>query len=177
MKRIKAIITLVMGLTMMLNITGYASELSREDIPGNHETSILLPEGVLSSQDEYHAIARGDFLSSGALDITNRQNGTIFISIDTYAHHDVDSIFHTVFLDQWDTGIEDWRQVGYWDFTKTKEETADGKLSYLVTSFTVSGYPTGKYYRLRGLHGVEYNDEIEATATETDGVLITDGPT
>ena len=56
---------------------------------------------------------------------------------------------------------------------KTSEE-ADGMLAYLTTSLTLTGYETGLYYRVRGLHGVEYNDELEACATESDGVLITD---
>ena len=177
MKKKNILIMLIASMCMLLHISAYANEFSWENVSGTHGESILLPANELLSRDEYRTVARGDFLSAGATEIRNGQDGSMTICIDTYAHHDVDSIFHTVFLDQWDEDDQDWYQVGYWDFVQTKEETEDGSLHELITIMRVTGYPTGKYYRLRGLHGVEYNDEIEATATETNGVLITDGPT
>ena len=84
---------------------------------------------------------------------------------------------HTVFLDIWEEENNYWRNLGYWDFEQTKEEAENGELYMLNTSFILTGCETQHYYRVRGLHGVEYNDELEACATETNGVLITDGPT
>ena len=52
----------------------------------------------------------------------------------------------------------------------------DGKLTYLSNGFTISGLVTNQYYRVRGLHAVELNDDIEANATETDGILLTNSP-
>ncbi|MBQ6835115.1 MAG: hypothetical protein IJO55_11985 [Lachnospiraceae bacterium] len=174
MKRIKQFVTMMICFSLLMSFPGYASTLEWENVPGNHYESVILPPNVLNSKNAYRTVARGDFLSAGAVEIGNLQNGSLKINIDTYAHHNVDSIFHTVFLDQWDEDDQDWYQVGRWDFTVDKEEVENQQLSELLTIFTVTGYETGKYYRLRGLHGVEYNDEIEATATETNGVLLTD---
>lgn len=177
MRNIKKFVALLICFCMFNSFTGFASDLTWENTPGNHDESTLLVNGELSASDEYRTVARGDFLSAGALDISNPEDGTIYIAIDTFAHFGVDRIFHTVFLDQWDAEEQDWIQVNHWNFVKSKEEEEDGTLNALYTSFTVSGYEVDKYYRVRGLHGAEYNDEVEACATETDGVLITDGPT
>lgn len=173
MKKIKRFVTMLLCFGLIMSSQSYASGLSWENVPGNHGTSILMPSNVYESRDEYRTVARGDFLSAGSTQISNGQDGSIIIDIETYAHHNVDRIFHTVFLDQWDEDDQDWHQVNSWNFTKSKEES-DGNLSLLLTTITVTGYETGKYYRVRGLHGVEYNDEVEATATETNGVLLTD---
>ena len=173
----KRLLSIVGILCMMMGFTSYAEELSWENVPGNHNVSILLEETEVRSKNEYHTVARGDFLSAGITEIINGQDGTIGINIDTYAHCGVDRIFHTVFLDQWDETEQDWNQVGYWNFVRTKDEEEDGVLNSFLTSFNVSGYETGMYYRIRGLHGAEYNDEVEACASETHGILITDGPT
>ena len=177
MNIVKRIVILTTVISLIMSFSAYASEISWETVQGTHNESVLLSEDETVAEDIYQTVARGDFLSAGALEVMNNQDGTIGINIDTYAHNDVDRIFHTVFVDQWDEEEEDWIPLASWNFSKSKEETSDGKLSYLMTSFTLTGYETNKYYRARGLHGVEYNDEIEACATETDGVLITNGPT
>jgi len=173
MKQVKRIVTLVISMCLLMSSVVYANGLTWENVAGNHNNSVLLSDTELSSKDEYHAIARGDFLSAGITEIINEQNGKLRINIDTYAHHNVDRIFHTVFLDQWDEDEQTWSQIDSWSFVESKEDTEDGSLSDLLTTITVSGCEVGKYYRVRGLHGVEYNDEVEATATETHGVLLT----
>lgn len=177
MSKIRKVLVAVIGLCVFFSFTGYASTVTWESAPGNHGNSILLSENDIMARDEYRTVARGNFLSAGVSEIINEQNGNMRINIDTYAHHDVDRIFHTVFLDQWDEEDQDWYQVNSWNFAETKEDTEDGKLSDLLTTITVSGYETNRYYRVRGLHAAEYNGEVEACATETHGVLITDGPT
>lgn len=129
-----------------------------------------------SSKSTYQNNSRGEFLAEGSVEIVNNEDGTIGVSVTTLAYRNVDRIFHTVFLDQWDADEESWVQEDTWSFEKTSEESENG-LSMLITRFTLTGYETKKYYRLRGLHGVEYMDEIEGCATETNGILITDGPT
>ena len=174
MRKLKRVLVLAVAFCMVWSFAAYADQISREDVSSNHEESVLLPADVLYSRDEYRTVTRGDFLSAGALEILNGQDGSLTINIDTYAHFGVDRLFHTVFLDQWDEDEEDWNQVNRWDFVMTQEEADDGELNSFLTSFTVRGYEVGKYYRVRGLHGAEYNDEVEACATETDGVLLTD---
>lgn len=177
MKLLKRISCLGLIFCWLMTFTGYASDIEWEEVPGNYGHSELLSESETLSRDEYHTVARGDFLAGAVTQIVNEQNGSMTISIDTYAHHDVDKIFHTVFLDVWKDDTESWSQIEMWDFSQTKEETEDGTISQLNTSFTLYGYETNKYYRVRGLHGVKYLGDTEACATRTNGVLITDGPT
>lgn len=125
-----------------------------------------------SSSDTYRNFARGEFLAEGGVEIGNPKDGSIFISIYTMAYKDVERIFHTVFLEQWDEKSENWTQIDSWSFEEISENCPNG-LSLLRNTFTVTGYPWNKTYRVRGLHGVEYMDEIEACATKTGGLLIT----
>ena len=173
MKKVKVISVITVLLCLVLANTVWANPLSWETVPGHHNQSVLLDSDATSSRDEVHQYGRGEYLSEGSVEIVNHGNGEIYIAVDTYAYVYVDRILHTVFLDYWDADENDWVQVGFWEFEKTKEE-ANGQLSYLTTTLTLTGYETGLYYRVRGLHGVELYDELEACATETAGILITD---
>lgn len=172
-KKLLSVLTLISVLLVMTN-TVYASDLTWEEAPGHHNQSVLLEQNVSSSKDVLQRYARGEYLSMGTLEIVNQKNGSIYICVETYAHVNVDRICHSVFLDQWDEDEEDWIQVAYWEFERTKEEEASGELSFVQNTLLVSDCPVNKYYRVRGLHMVELGDEIEGCATETNGVLITD---
>lgn len=161
MRRVKRVTLLVMAMIVCMTQVAFAST-------GN---SSVFTDGE-SSKGIYRNNARGEFLAEGAVEITNRHDGNIYCNIYTMAYRNVDRIFHTVSLDQWNEENETWIPLGSWDFERTKDEEPTG-LSMFSTSFTLTGYAVNKTYRLRGLHGVEYNDEIEGCATETDGVLIT----
>lgn len=171
MKKIRKIITLVFIIAMCSSMNAYAKDFDWNLMPGHHNQSVLLNAGEKTSKDTVYFYGRGEILSSGSVEISNNEDGTIYISVDTSAHRNVDRIFHTVFLDQWDDSRQDWKQVDYFEFEATKAENSN--LSLLINSFTVSGYPYNKYYRVRGLHAVELGDDIEGCATETDGVFIT----
>ncbi|MBQ7795596.1 MAG: hypothetical protein IJ374_03435 [Lachnospiraceae bacterium] len=173
MKKIKKIGILTVLFCFLLSSTAWANQFTWENAPGHHNQSILLDEEITSAKDEVHQYGRGEYLAEGSVEIVNHGNGDIYIRVDTFAYVYVDRILHTVFLDYWDEDENDWMQVGYWEFEKTKEE-ANNQLSGLTTTLTLTGYETGLYYRVRGLHGVEIYDELEACATESDGVLITD---
>ncbi len=170
------LLTLVMVISLFMTMPALAAEITWESVPGHHNQSQLLMEEITSSVDSMYGYARGDILSTSTTEISNEQDGTLFVRITTYAHTYVDRIHHAMYLDQWDANNNQWVQIYYWDFEKTKEETEDGKLTYLSNGFTISGLETNKYYRVRGLHAVELNDEIEANATETDGILLTNSP-
>ncbi len=116
--------------------------------------------------------ARGIRLATCILRIYNGEDGTIKISVDTAAHKNIDVIYQTVFLDEWDDEREDWVQVGYWEFEKHKEEE-NGELSSYHVDLTVSGCQVNHYYRARAMHLVQWGDDMEGKATETDGVLLT----
>lgn len=168
----KKVMLLLIAMVFCMTNPVYASELTWETSPGHHNQSKLLSLSENSSKDTIYSPTRGEYLSTGMLEIVNQSNGSIYICVDTLAHVDVDRICHTVFLDQWDDRKETWVQVGSWDFEKTKEEEG-GKLSMMTDTITISDVQTNKYYRARALHMVEIGDEIEGCATETHGVLIT----
>ena len=159
-------------LTMLMSMTAFASDLTWDNLPGHHNQSVLLSEGEVTSQDIVNRNGRGEIISTGITEITNKQNGELRVRISTYAHNSVDRIHHAVYLDQWNDTKQDWVQVGSWEFDKTKEE-ANGKLVSFSTDFTLTGYEVNKYYRLRGIHVVELGDEMEGCATETDGIKLT----
>lgn len=174
MKKVCKVISSVMFIVWLMTMPVLANNLTWESVPGHHNLSILLPRNEKSSSDTVQRNARGEILSTGIVEITNEKNGDIYIRISTYAHRNVDRIHHAVYLDQWNEERADWEQVDYWDFAKAKEEEENGQISSMVTSFTLSGYPVNRYYRVRGLHAVELGNEIEGCASETNGVYITD---
>ena len=169
MKRRRLLIIVMM--LLMVN-TSYASELTWETAPGHHNQSELLDKGKNSSKDIVRYPSRGEYISTGMIEIVNQGDGSIYICVDTLAHVNVDRICHTVFLDQWDEKRQDWVQVDYWEFERTKEEEG-GELSMMTDTITIKNVATNRYYRARGLHMVEIGDEIEGCASETHGVLIT----
>lgn len=171
MKRTLKALMLAAILSIFFSLNVFANTLTWESVPGNHGGSVLLSENVTVSTDSYETVARGEILDQGSTEIRNKGDGKIYITVITLAHRNVDKIFHTVFLDQWDDDREDWVQVDYFEFEETREENPN--LSSLMTSISVSGYPTKKYYRVRGLHAVELGDTLEGCATETNGVYIT----
>lgn len=167
----KNVVFLIVMLVFMTN-TVFASELGWENTSRCHEESVLLPISSIRAIDRIQSQVRGEYISTGILEIKNQRNGSIYISVDTLAHLNVDRIRHTVFLDRWNEKTEAWDQIDSWTFEKTKEEEG-GELSMMTDAFTITGLPVNRYYRARGLHMVEIGDEIEGCATETDGVLIT----
>ena len=177
MKKLKRkLVAAVMVISLFVTMPVFAAELNWEDVPGHHNQSQLLSEEDTSSTDSIYGYARGDILSTSTTEITNNQDGTLHVRITTYAHTYVDRIHHALYLDQWDANNSRWLQIECWDFEETKEDAEDGKLTFLSNGFTISGLVTNQYYRVRGLHAVELNDDIEANATETDGILLTNSP-
>jgi len=171
MKNVRRVLILMLILVFSMSTITFADEITWENSPGHHNQSKLLDKSIESSKDVVRFLGRGEILAEGSVEIINKKDGRIYISVDTLAHRRVDRIYHKVFLEQWDESEQDWRQLESFQFSKTKEQ--DSNLSVLLNSFSVGGYPTNKYYRVRGLHMVELGDWAESCATETDGVLIT----
>lgn len=171
MKKATKLFILINLLVLMMTNVAFGNQWSWESAEGHHNQSVLL-EGTTSS-DRIHRYGRGDYLADAEIQIVNNQDGRLRVDISTFAHVNVDKIMHTVFIDVWDEDEEDWINLNYWDFEITKEEVENNELHMFNTSFFLSGYEVGRYYRLRGLHGVELYDELEACATETHGVLLT----
>lgn len=151
----------------------YANEPTWSELPGHHNQSVLLPKTVVESEDNTEEIARGIRLSAGVLRIVNGEDGTLHITVETFAHKEVDKIYQTVFLDEWDEDREDWMQIGKWDFEMSKEESEEEVFAEYHVGFTVTGCQPNRYYRARAMHLVQWGDDMEGKATETNGVLLT----
>lgn len=174
MKKLIKTLFVAMLLTIAMVIPTFAIEWNWEKVPGHHNRSILLEEGVTRADDSIYYYGRGDYLAEGSIDISNMQDGTLMIEAMTLAHMNVDRILHSFFVDVWDEDENDWIQVGYWHVEKTKEEVENEELFMLKSTVILDDCEVGRYYRARGLHGVELYDELEACATETNGVQLTD---
>lgn len=168
----KRFILVTVVLTLLMVNVAFANPISGNAEKETFGESILLDESITSSMGTSMPNTRGEYFSTGILEITNQGNGDIYILVETLAYQNVDAIYHTVFLDQWNGSR--WVQKDYWEFGVTKEDVEDGKLSDASDSITISGYETNKYYRARGLHAVQYNGISEGCSTQTDGVLLTD---
>ena len=174
MKKIKRLLGALIMIAVMMHGIAYAKEPTWEDFAVPTKISVCLPDTIFSSQDINRVQTRGRILSTAMLTITNEQDGTLYITVNTLAHQNVDKIYQTVFLDQWNEEKEDWVQIGYWEFVRDKEEESDGHLSSYPLGFTVQNCEPNKYYRARAMHLVQIGDDMEGKATETNGVLLTD---
>lgn len=160
-------------MTIVMVSTAFAMEWDWSTAPGHHNQSILSADGILSAEDSVYRPGRGDYLAEGYIEITNMQDGTLKVETKTFAHMNVDRILHSFFVDVWDEEEEDWSQIASWHIEKTKEEVENQELFMLSTTVLLTNCEVGRYYRARGLHGVEIYDELEACATETNGVQLT----
>lgn len=167
----KLIIGLIIGCFLFSIPTYAANKVENKDVE-----SVLLPQGVFYTMDR-DAVARGRYIASSGLSITNKGYGVLGVYIDTLAHESVRKIKMTVYLDVWDEEKEAWVQVDSRSMTYEDPEGEDD-LHAVSESFTVENLETEKYYRLRGLHAVwSFDGFMESHATMTDGVLLTSGPT
>ncbi len=162
----------------MFFITAYAggNNNSKPTLTGaKNEESVLLPETVRESTAR-GGTARGNYISSSMLNISNEGYGEIGILAMTLCHKPVKKIRMNVYLDRWDENTESWVQVDYYYFTYEYKE-GDDDLIDATESFSVLGLPTGCYYRLRSFNAVfPFEGGVESQGPMTDGILITDGP-
>ena len=174
MKQLRRMVVVGILFSILTVNVAYASAPVWKGVETTHSEGILLKNGERYSEDSFEEYARGTILSAGILRITNEEDGTLHITVETFAHKEVDTIYQTVFLDEWDEDREDWKQIGKWDFEKTKEESEDEIFAEYHVGFTVTGCQPNRYYRARAMHLVEWGDEAEAKVTQTNGVLLTD---
>ena len=138
--------------------------------------SKLLPPNQSYSQDTTQALKRGSLLSTCILKISNIGKGEIGILADTMCHVDVDAIYVTIYLDQYDEANDEWLNKKVYQYEFTPDDTDDGKLHAKLINFHEKSQPAGYYYRAWAYHEVEKDGRWEIMKTGTDGVLITSTP-
>ena len=99
MKKLRKIFGTVVLLVMLMAGTAYAQIPTIDSLPGHYNQSVLLKNGETTSQDKIESYERGTIFSAGMIQITNEQNGNLYISVDTAAHVKVDSIYQAVYLE------------------------------------------------------------------------------
>lgn len=136
----------------------------------------ILPPSQTYSKDTKQALQRGSLLSTCILNISNAGGGAIGILADTMCHVDVDAIYVTIYLDQYNQDTGKWLNKEVYSLEFKPEDTEDGKLHAVLISFNETNQPADKYYRLWAYHEVEKDGKWETMRTGTDGILITSTP-
>lgn len=109
MKVMKRIIGMALIFTLMTCGTAFAGLKDvRNSLLNTYTQSRLLADTCVSDGDITPNSARGRVFSAGMLELVNKQDGTLHISVDTFAHSVVDDIYQSVFLDMWDESKEKW---------------------------------------------------------------------
>lgn len=158
-------------MVIMITLNVFAMPYNPNDYTSVDEYSELLPSNIKQSKASNSTITRGNFFMRADLVVKNNGDGTVGALAIAYTSTPVDEAYISVYLDQWDETTERWRQVNYYEAEFYKADYPDGlKAPTVDISFT--GQPRGRYYRLRGVFGVIYNNEFEGTSVTTDGVLL-----
>ena len=172
MRKAKRGLFLTLAATMLLSANAYGAAPSGRltTHPVEHPVSV---SSVSYREDIVHADPRGEILSTGLVAISDNGDGTFDLRIETYAHKNADEISHTLYLEVWDEGRDDWVYVEDWEFSTTKEENG-GELYEYVVEMNVVGCEVGESYRVRGSHWVRVGSKTESFSSRTDGVTLTD---
>ena len=102
MKKFKGMLMGIMFLTIATPQMVYADVPAWQEVVAESRESTLLEKDEVTSKNILNDTARGIRLSTAMLSITNEQDGTLHIVVDTFTHKDVDRIYVVVFLDMWD---------------------------------------------------------------------------
>ena len=168
MKKYLSSLMLVVILSMNIT-TAYAAIAVPEEYSSVNVDSNILPSNITEDIDLVQKTPRGVFFSAADLKIIN-EDGEIGVVGNAYMSTEIDELYMTIYLDRW-VDDDHWEQVDYFEFEFYAEDYPDGLTSELV-AFTLTGYPTGHYYRLRGSYAAVKDGVMEGFGPVTDGVLI-----
>lgn len=162
---------LVVGISSTLLIATPVLAGNKGILDSQHDFSLEL-ESKRANKARGINTARGTYISSSHVGISNVGGGTIGISGLTTAHQPVDKIRIHLYLDRLNEN-QKWSQVDDFDYYFYPEDEPDGELTIAAIDLEVTDQPSGYYYRVRGTHGVWKNGVSESQSTRTDGVMIT----
>lgn len=168
MKKKLKIWCLVWTILMVTIFPAYAASPILESYTSVTDISKLLPPDIARSMD-IEKSPRGVFFSAAELQILN-EDGEIGVLGSAYMSTEIDELYMTIYLDRL-TDEGRWEQVDYFEFEFYSDDYPDGLTSEFV-SFTLTGYPKGHYYRLRGTYAAVKDGVIEGFGPTTDGILI-----
>lgn len=174
MKKLIACITIALSMIMSIDSVIFAAEFIPSEFTSITVESNILPAEIQDSVDYIRIPRRGVFFSSADLKIAN-YDGDIGVSGHVYMLEPVDEIYMTIYLDKYivdEDGEGRWVYVDMFEFEFYAEDYPDGELTSESVEFTLTGYPTGEYYRLRGSYAAVKDGLLEGFGPVTDGILI-----
>lgn len=164
----------------MLTSTVFAATPQGEQLSSTEMVSQLLPAGQTEADSSHSAALRGIALAQSVISISNQGGGAIGVLAHSAFYQTIEWGMLSVYLDVM-TDNGSWRCVDSYEFEFTPEDEEDGELTSMSVGFYITDQPAGHYYRLRGIHEIEFLDDDgelvwEGKATRTDGILITKNP-
>ena len=169
MKKYLSLLMLLL-LILSMNITPvYAAVVALEEYSSVNAKSNILSSNIMEDIDIVQKTPRGVFFSAADLKIIN-EDGEIGVVGNAYMSTEIDELYMTIYLDRWEND-DHWDQIDYFEFEFYAEDYPDGLTNELV-AFTLTGYPKGYYYRLRGTYAAVKDGVIEGFGPTTDGILI-----
>ena len=172
-KRFFSSVVCVLIATLFIDSVVFASNFNPLIFTSIAVESDILPEGIKESRDYVNAVAKGVFFAAADLKISNN-DGDINVSGHAYMLEPVDELYMNIYLDKFvveEDGKERWENIDMFEFEFYAEDYPEGLTSESV-EFTLTGYPTGEYYRLRGSYAAVKDGLLEGFGPVTDGILI-----
>lgn len=158
-KKIISTLSLILSVCFLFCGTLYAEETPLKQVDGSYLTNQETAEGTTEK-----SVTRGEHLMDGSCTISKAGIGKIYVYGQTTAHHTVDKVDVTVYVDQYNAKTDNWDVIEVW--TKESENT------YYVSTAKRLTVERGTYYRVRSDHTVYVGDDFEETACFTDGIMI-----
>lgn len=176
-KKIVKLITIVIVSSLFFAMPTLAATVRGERLSSVEEESKLLPVDQKSSNSGMKSNTRGEAIAMSILSITNKGGGAIGVLATTALHRDIAWGMTSIYLDLYDTDGK-WVCVEEYIY---EFPNGNGDSGSITVNFDITNQPAGHYYRLRGIHEIEYlndNNEMkwEGHSTSTDGVFITKTP-
>jgi len=171
MKKVKLFLAIIVSLVLS-TIPVFASQATFEDTMTGQQGQQKL---TTTKRNSLAALQlRGEVVSMASIGISNEGNGVIGILATTHCHVPVERIRTRIYLDRLNESTGVWETLEYRDFDEYATDYPDQVFSSSVLSFEITGYPSGYYYRARGLFSVWKNGESQGYGASTNGIMITD---
>lgn len=158
-RKIISSLSLVLSLCFLFCGTINAEETSIKQVDGSYLTNQESSESTTENVN-----TRGEHLMDGSCTISKAGIGKIYVYGQTTAHHDVDKVDVTVYVDQYNPKTDNWDVIEVW--------SKESKDTYYVSTAKRLTVERGTYYRVRSDHTVYKGKVIEETACFTDGIMI-----
>lgn len=178
-KSLKMVMMSMVCICLMSNIS-FAATVRGESLTSVDEVSVLLPDSQTYSMDKSQSATRGEATAVCMLSISNEGSGVIGVVATTALYRNVDWGLIDIYLDRWNEEENGWEHIKGYE-TIFPNGNNNGQTTALTVSMDITDQPSGYYYRLRGVHEIEYKNDSNKTMWEglstcTDGVFITDTP-